>query len=327
MAMSGEASGQSDKPYPYGACQEITLDVLARLQWMVSQPPRCAGARALRAFLAAGGEARCIWGILRGAYFQTAIQLGSLYVDVANDTVVATKPKVEILPMAESGLEAVRDAFHFAGIAESYWGMKLYGNHAFPALAPVVPMIGVTADGSVSLQSATGYMIGLFARDEFRSAGSWLASAPPPPAAALAVLRERASPTLLAANPVTGQVAALASCRSAREHGLAQDREWMEQHLRECQRLHAQKPTPQVSEQQDQLARHPPQTRESASMSSVTIDGRTFDLDMLSEQARAQLASIQFVDGEIVRLQAQLAAMQTARSAYGEALRRELPQP
>ena len=50
----------------------------------------------------------------------------------------------------------------------------------------------------------------------------------------------------------------------------------------------------------------------------------TITIDTLSEEAKAQLASIQFVDGEFARLQAKTATLQTARSAYVRALS-ELP--
>ena len=57
----------------------------------------------------------------------------------------------------------------------------------------------------------------------------------------------------------------------------------------------------------------------------ITIDGRNYDLDNLSNDAKAQLISLQFADAEIQRLQAQLAAMQTARNAYANALNQLLP--
>ena len=53
------------KPYPYGYCREITLDVLARLRKHLQQHPDQPGIRAMHAFLAAGGEGRCVWGVLR----------------------------------------------------------------------------------------------------------------------------------------------------------------------------------------------------------------------------------------------------------------------
>jgi len=59
-------------------------------------------------------------------------------------------------------------------------------------------------------------------------------------------------------------------------------------------------------------------------MTQITIDNKPYNLDSLSDNAKGQLASLRFVDAEISRLQAQLAAMQTARIAYGNALKAEL---
>lgn len=64
-----------------------------------------------------------------------------------------------------------------------------------------------------------------------------------------------------------------------------------------------------------------------SSMPTITLDNRSYDLDRLSAEAKAQLASIQFVDQELARLQGQTAALQTARNAYLAALRAALPSP
>ena len=60
-------------------------------------------------------------------------------------------------------------------------------------------------------------------------------------------------------------------------------------------------------------------------MPAIKIDNRDYDLDTLSEEARAQLQSLQFVDAELQRLQAQIAVLQTARMAYAKALQEALP--
>ena len=60
-------------------------------------------------------------------------------------------------------------------------------------------------------------------------------------------------------------------------------------------------------------------------MSTITIDNIEYDIDALSEEAKAQLASIQFVDGELARLEAKTATLQTARIAYGRSLSELLP--
>ncbi len=60
-------------------------------------------------------------------------------------------------------------------------------------------------------------------------------------------------------------------------------------------------------------------------MAHVTIDGRDFDLDKLSGEARQQAMNINQVDQEIHRLKVQLKICQTARNAYATALQQALP--
>ena len=55
-------------------------------------------------------------------------------------------------------------------------------------------------------------------------------------------------------------------------------------------------------------------------MPMITIDNKQYDTDTMSDEAKAQLGSIQFVDRKIAELKAEVAAMQTARNAYGKAL-------
>ena len=60
-------------------------------------------------------------------------------------------------------------------------------------------------------------------------------------------------------------------------------------------------------------------------MPSIKIDNKEYDLESLSDDAKAQLGSIQFVDSELARLQAKAAALQTAKAAYLQALKSSLP--
>jgi hypothetical protein len=53
---------------------------------------------------------------------------------------------------------------------------------------------------------------------------------------------------------------------------------------------------------------------------TVTVDNKEYEFESLSEETRAQFVSLQFADQEIAQLQARLAAMQTARNAYAQAL-------
>jgi hypothetical protein len=55
-------------------------------------------------------------------------------------------------------------------------------------------------------------------------------------------------------------------------------------------------------------------------MPNITIDGKEYDTDQLSDEAWNQLISIQFVDRKVQELNLELAAYQTARNAYAKAL-------
>ncbi len=60
-------------------------------------------------------------------------------------------------------------------------------------------------------------------------------------------------------------------------------------------------------------------------MTTIKIDDKDYELETLSDEARAQLTSLQFVDQELQRLNAQAAVLQTARLAYAKALTDALP--
>ena len=60
-------------------------------------------------------------------------------------------------------------------------------------------------------------------------------------------------------------------------------------------------------------------------MPTININGRQFDLDTLSNEAKAQLGMMQVVDIEIRRLEGQLAIHRTARNAYSKALIEAVP--
>lgn len=56
----------------------------------------------------------------------------------------------------------------------------------------------------------------------------------------------------------------------------------------------------------------------------VTVDGKEYKYEDLSETAITHLGNIRFVDNELARLQALAAVAQTARATYYQALKDEL---
>ena len=57
---------------------------------------------------------------------------------------------------------------------------------------------------------------------------------------------------------------------------------------------------------------------------TISIDGVDYAIDSLSENTKAQLISLQAVDRRIATAQEELAILQTARIAYGNAVKQEL---
>ena len=58
---------------------------------------------------------------------------------------------------------------------------------------------------------------------------------------------------------------------------------------------------------------------------TITIDKIDYKLSELSDEAKAQIQSIQFVDAELLRLQNLTAIMETAKVGYQKELKKQLP--
>ena len=55
-------------------------------------------------------------------------------------------------------------------------------------------------------------------------------------------------------------------------------------------------------------------------MSIISINGIDYEIDALSDEARGQVRSIQFIDAELEKLNAKIAVMNTARMSYASTL-------
>lgn len=59
-------------------------------------------------------------------------------------------------------------------------------------------------------------------------------------------------------------------------------------------------------------------------MPKITIDGLEYNTEDLTDNGKAQLASLQFLEAQMKKIQAEIAVYQTARNAYATALKSEL---
>ena len=58
----------------------------------------------------------------------------------------------------------------------------------------------------------------------------------------------------------------------------------------------------------------------------ITIDGKEYSTENMSENAKSQLTNIQFCDSQLQQLNNEWAISDTARIGYSKALKRELEQ-
>ena len=59
-------------------------------------------------------------------------------------------------------------------------------------------------------------------------------------------------------------------------------------------------------------------------MPKITVDGIEYNTEDLTENGKAQLASLQFLEVQMKKLKSEIAVYQTARNAYVQVLKAEL---
>jgi hypothetical protein len=64
--------------------------------------------------------------------------------------------------------------------------------------------------------------------------------------------------------------------------------------------------------------------KEEKSMPKITIDEIEYNTEDLTENGRAQLASLQFLEGQMQKIRQEILVYQTAQTAYAQALKAEI---
>jgi hypothetical protein len=59
-------------------------------------------------------------------------------------------------------------------------------------------------------------------------------------------------------------------------------------------------------------------------MPKITVDGLEYNTEDLTDNGKAQLASLQFLEVQMLKLKNEIAVYQTARASYALALKAEL---
>jgi hypothetical protein len=59
-------------------------------------------------------------------------------------------------------------------------------------------------------------------------------------------------------------------------------------------------------------------------MPKITVDGMEYNTEDVSDNAKAQIASLQFLEAQMAKIKSEIAVYETAKSAYIQALKAEL---
>lgn len=311
------------KPYPLGQCLEISQFAQRLLEQgglasLPLSPAAASGYAAYGAFRQAGGALRRVWGDLRGEFFQNAFQLGTLYLDVSNDTVTITKPKVEILPFEQARLSPVADYRHFAHIAGRYWKHQVFPNHVLPELAPYFPQIHLAPDGTLAFMVNADYMMNLTQARRFAPSEAVLADAPMPAALFDHIVQALGGRHgALPSNAEAGRLAALRTCREyRRKRWHAEPQRCTAANRSAHQANLSLRQAPSFNPVPDQPMNHP---------EKIAINGAEYKLSDLSDEARRHFDMVRSIDGKLADLQRDVAIHQAARTVYLDALLKSLP--
>lgn len=160
-ATAGEASLAN---YPVGYCDAIRDRVFERLL----------GDPVFRSQTGSDVILKKVFVLLKGRYFQNAMQLGNLYVDVANDTVFVEKPKIEWAHINDVDFENADDWRTVAAVGRRYYTVELYPNFLFPLAFPSAPYFAIRASGRIDLFQAQNVLFLKDLGDGFRRAHALL---------------------------------------------------------------------------------------------------------------------------------------------------------
>lgn len=125
--------------YPIGFCREFTIIFKS---YLTDNQPKF-----LRDFVNRGGVFKVVWGMIKDSYFQTQLQIGGIFLDVANDTVNIEQSKVHYDLFHNTTFKNIKNYKDYIKIKENYHQSLIkrlevpYLNRFFPLIDVNKPII------------------------------------------------------------------------------------------------------------------------------------------------------------------------------------------
>ena len=127
--------------YPIGFCQSIRDGLFDQFIQLEN----------IKQLKQQGVIVKKVYIILDDRYFQNAIQLGNLLIDVANDTANPNEARIYYKAFDEITYSNFYSYDKYFRIAEKYLNLKFYPNRLLPQISDIYPVFSLSADGICSL--------------------------------------------------------------------------------------------------------------------------------------------------------------------------------
>jgi hypothetical protein len=159
-------SNQFLSQYPLGQCFHLTSTVVEFIEEFELQNENSIF-YTVKSFIDNGGIFKKIWGVYNNDHFQTAIQIGNWYIDIAADTFEIQEKQVEFCLFNDSKFSPVTSIEQYNSILENTENKKLYLNTIFPNLWPYFPFFIKNNAKNIYSIPDSKYLSGLCTKDNF----------------------------------------------------------------------------------------------------------------------------------------------------------------
>lgn len=132
---------KSIEKYPLGYCEDIRNGLFSFLE----QHPFIINVRKQ------GVKFKKVYAVLNNSYFQNGMQLGDLWIDVANDTVNPEEERIYFKPVDVLKYQNLSDYDSYCTVIEKYLNIRVFPNVLFPNIAPRFPIFAIDTEGVCNL--------------------------------------------------------------------------------------------------------------------------------------------------------------------------------
>lgn len=159
-------SSQFLAQYPIGQCFHITSTAIEYLEKFEFENPNSIF-HGVSEFVKSGGVFKKIWGVHNEEHFQTAIQIGTWYFDIAAETFQLQTNQVEYTSFQNSKFSELTSIEQYTSILENTENKKLYLNTIFPNLWPYFPLFIKNEKNNTYSIPDSKYLSGLCTKNDF----------------------------------------------------------------------------------------------------------------------------------------------------------------